>query len=1310
MENDLHFISLTEDIKDDIDERKNRSSNRLQAICGKFLGYLIDTETYRPILAILLLVLNIISYKEDPTSYSWTKFKNPAIGYTYNHLFTKYSETYDVSGKWLVFKLFLLTLYPLTVAIAVEFFFRRLVLWRLLRCSGFKRDKGAMIVFILSLSLGLYTGAVLYNTAVHNAEYLGDAGTLGRALHDYYYAKDDWIGDLDTLDNATLPSGCTFEKEAIRNAVGTMKELITISNENPKNVRFDLIYCGFRYADLRFGNTSSDTFFDAINELDPAYNDDMYRSHDFTDRELDAINCIRQLFTSLGIKMEPDDPKHEKGGYCYYLWTNVLNIDVENVIETNAILKNNDETKIESLLLDDDIYWLTEGLFNRLSSLVTFICCSWTLFAVVDEHLQKRGWTRYRSRRASNAKHEYPLSRNVCDWFNMRVQFFWFYFFGVFLLSILHVAASVNYHSFGHRCQELSYDDFDTNVTFNSIFVNLYEGNQVPQTFFHDERSTSAYFNVSFLGYDAISFETEYYQNTSFNFSEYSKQINDTDTDGAAKYFCQNFWNDKHVYGFSKNSRIVLSVIILSLDLILELFVSDFPAFQNDVKVYNKSLNLKQLVFSQRSVSDKKDEEMLQWYSSICSFLREKSIVYANRRNIFMRTLLACIPSYCNASARKEVVYTDYFLPFIPGLTTTDVEVPSLGDLCKCVKEKKESKYESNLRGKPASKWVDILCCRPSYSYDDYKGKNPNYQDSDISFGTSSESDDSGYNTIGDDDDTIMSKIDDKMRLMCCFCCYESCARKRKGKSDRKKTAITAKWLMYGALTIATLLNMLSLVQQCSFEPVYFDQIETMDGSLHQLNNLTPNDTTAQDKANLCMVCPKSIRKKSNPLNDKIETWYPMFETVEWVDLNTISDFGDITKSYTENKMDYTGSCFLSFGENLWFSETNICDSWNKDSDISPSFDGYREFDLGNETCIMKKKIKWKCGCSGYHQHESESAVSYDDVIVKERNEDGEFFRLNPAFTQRDCNFDRARGASAFWRGDNYTQERERSRRWYFDKSSPKHQKHDSMKSTYCLKMDVLEWLEVLCVEKTANSPPTTTTTFTKERLDTVYDIAQLEQVSKDILYNYDFDCIACASKTMKHPSYLEAFENAPTFNYAETSWGLESSNVFKNRYFWVGDISDRGDWYERYFYPKNLKYYKNNTDINAFGIRKSSISCKITTCPIGSYNTYNNEKNVENALYLTIFPLFIAIYMLWIACWNHLVELGFKFLYNLFPNTKMCQKIMLDGDFYDQNDLDIFETFKKRHENDLLLKKKIAMHKIVIRLGLCMSCKCRRR
>lgn len=1386
MASDFDFVDLEEEVKEDDDfappavrgalvevdaPKMMREQKERWRSCKRVLGCVVDAETYRPILATLLLILNVISYKEDPTSYSWTRFKNPIAGYVYNHVFTKYAESYAIGGRWLAFKIVMLTVYPLTIAIIVEFFFRRLILWRLLRCSGFKRDKGGMVVFLISILFGLYTGALLFNAAVMNVEYLGDLNSASRAIRDYYtdIGVDDYY-DAEALEwslNASyvlsrVPRECKFNESAINRTIDIMNEMIRISRDDPKNVRFDLIYCGLR-SDARFGNaSSSDAFFEAVDRLDAGYNKDLDRLRENTKVSVEDADCLRRLLMILGVRIETNDLKFETNGYCYYLWTNVLSID-DGDVYVNASKTGNDivndtenDAFVDALLLNKDIVWLSEGLFNRISSLATFLCDAWTLFAIVDEFLQKRGKTRYLARRATDSKRGVGTRREICDWFNVRVQLFWVYLCIVMVLSVAHVSASVNYHAYGHRCQDLSYDDFDTNVSFNTMFVNYYDGRTEPANAY-DERYVSKHFNVSHVGYDAMAFYTTYLY---VNETNDTIPLTTTNASDDASNRCQNFWNDKHIFGFSKSGRILLSVVILLLDLVLVLFVSDFPTFQNDAKIYNKALYLQPTELPYQKNISASEQLLRQRYATTIDFLKQKSRTYADTRNILCRIPdICCVRDEClgenttccgcpGGEDDEAEEYKAYFAPFIPGLTTTDVYFPSLGDVftwcCGCCRkstspvavngEEDEKVVHFDVRKTKCCFNVvsDVLCCRPSYTarrsdHIERLRRRRRSSDFDDLFGESLEEDDSentssandNNNEYDDDDDgnrctVVKNTVDDKMRLLCCFCCYESCAKRKKTRSGTKKTAITAKWLIYGALLIATTLNTIALIQQCVFEPVAFDQIETTDGAIHQLKNEAVEEGNStngnlSNTTNLCMVCPKSIRKKSDPLDADVETWYPMFETVEWLDLKAVSDFGDITKAYTESKMDFVGSCFIAFGENLWISETNLCDSWNEESDMAPEFKRYQTFEVGDDVCVMKKKIKWKCGCSGYHEHEKKTSkqrdVSYQNGTMAV-DDDGESVLLKPAFAQRDCNFDTTRGINAFWNGKNALEEGGgplKDKRWYFD-ISPKKEKDTCIRPTYCLKMDVLEWLEVVCDQKPINGGSANDTRFA-EKLNAKYDIAQLEPVRNYLFYNYDFDCLSCASKSMKHPSYLEQFENAPTFNYAENAWGLESSNVFKQRYFWVGDISNHGDWYENYFYPKNLEYYRNGTGVNAFGIRKSSVSCKITTCPIGSYNTYNDERNVETALYTTIVPAIVAGYMLWIAIFNHCTEIGFKGLYRMFPETNGCA-----GEYDDDNDdLDRFNTFKQRYEeNPTKTKKMLVFYKIVIRLGLCMSCKWR--
>lgn len=1285
-----------------------------------FIG-LLNMDSYRPILALTLLLLNIMLYKEDPTSYSSTAFKNTPIGYIYNHLFTNYVAAYNAGTIWFGLKLITVILYPIILSLLVEFIIRRFIFGRLLKCSGLKRDKGALLFFIFSILIGLYTGAIIFNTLVKNNEYVNDVKAI-QLLFDHFNTDNIDYDELNrsrfdmlnyTHISSNLPDKCIYNQKTLESSIETLNKLANISKTNPKGLRYDILYCGFN----PYEKSSLFDFYKSVDEIDTMYNrdDSEYLSQKSNDYQSQESDCLQHFLVLSGIVISPTDLKFTQNGYCHYVWSTILNISDADIIKGgNNSKSEKDDTiapfDLTTLFLRDDIPWMTEGLFNRLSSLLTFICDAWTLFAIFDEWLQKRSRTRYLSSRASG--------NHICTWYNVRIQFFWLYMVIVTLLSIVHVSASVSYHSYNHRCDSLESLDFDNPIQFDSIFINTYSGLNFSSEHIYDDETFRRFFNVSPVGYDSIVFKSVYnYTNP-----------NETSATNLSNSSCQNLWNDRNILGLSKSGRITLSVAILLIDLILVLFVSEFPTFQNRVKIRKKLNNLcpnnnidevsshVDSLFEQNNTTRKYIDNLI--------FLHDKSIIYLDNRNFLRRILdVWCFRNvyYEHSDNHKSDIQT-----YIPGTTSVDIFITSSDTNCyPCQKSTGtllDTSPKSDAKPTPrcGDKLCGSLCCNPYYG-PELESVSPDEDSFDYFTEASDE-----YHPRDNSYFSVFCKgLSTFVRLLCCFCCYESCAKdieknpRSSGFRSPRKSSITAKWLIYGALLFATSLNIIGLIQQCTFEPVSFDQIETIDGSIHQLKKEILSGDDISNSTNLCLVCPEGIRKKSDPLDPKIETWYPMFKTVEWINIDTILKYGDITRSFTNSKTDTLGPCVDSFGDDAWSSEDSICNSWNMKDVNFPEFDKYETFPIGETLCHIKKRIKWKCGCSGYHEHESTRDINtfmsyykkdeeYNNNNNTSRNPANDLTSifLEPTFAQRDCNFDTSLGSESFWAGESVSSGGEsiKNQRWYFDMSANNNIQKNL--KTYCLTMDVLEWLEIICDHGNGEFDNISHT----KTLNNNINIAQIEQVDPSILYNTGFDCWSCASKDIKQPSYLNTSNDYTTFNYAETAWGLESSNSFDNRYFWVGDISNNEDPYEKYFYPKDLEYTGEDNITSAIGIRKSSLSCKITTCPMGSYNTYNNETTITTSLYLTLIPAIVGGYMIWIMFWNYCTEMGFKKLYKVYYDD---EKLINNGNIIDskgsissQIKMD-YHLFKEKTSNDKYLFKKMALYRILIRLGLFMVFKC---
>lgn len=1094
---------------------------------------------------------------------------------------------------------------------------------------------------------------------------------------------------------------------------------------------------------------------------------------------------------------EYNDHRFDFGGYCEYVWRVVV---LKSSDAYDALRVNVNHTRVAFALkarrLRSSPYVpnVTEGLLNRLSGLCTDACDMLTFFIVLDEYLQKRERREKRrraiSRNASNGLGGGGCADRCphCSWTYSRVFLFWFLLIVECGYLVFYATASFDYAIYNHRCSQLNANDFDNkNIAFNSFYVNTIDSANTNVAFFRNASASNANDNNAtgssnaneptfrWLTYDATFHRYTMY--SSYDDDDDDATVVDTDKKNDSdvkKLECSSLWNDRMMIGMTKKHRILLAVMILMIDLILVLFSTDFPAFDGHDKVYNLKRKTEALMSQSFDESYKKDERYVFFTTATDRYLSDRSL-FSTIYHIFVRKMICykCVDdkTLTHFKSRDESSFKEYIADkrqkyMIPGFVTVDLE--STDSCVKCC---------TNDDVAPQDDFDDIV---QIITDDD--------DDAMVNFDESSEEYSNAVVYKYDEKSGVFASRCDAIWLRikkwstnaacgcCCFCCYESVKNRRKScysktcrkksrfpyvelkihpyyekkerakrtlekrrKRDRKnKPIITARWMMFAALFLATFFNITSLLQQCAFEPASFAQIETTDGSIHQLKPKNTAETHSPNpQLNLCTVCPKTITVDNDPYDKRtaydvvLSTyWRPIYETVEWTTVETVETLGDFKRVViaAPNKAEEyrKKKCSDAFDDTLWDERGAYCSNWPERDALYDTIDsGYFVFgeklvafdDAQQRTgryCKFEKKIRYQCESRGSYERERVDLYRkkpFPYATYYDRSTNG---RLNATFVsdmgsnrsyvvdktmfKKDCNFYSDSKTPAYWDTvSNYNETTNvcelnytKSDPWFFyDERANDDENRDKFeKSSYCISMSVLEWVEYNChdddrKEYLEHHEAQQQRGSSDDDVEHDYDVYELRSFDESVIMEYHEKCWKSALSSAEMPSYLSnGVDKQQRRSRPQKKWGFEYDGKGYNygrKIFWLDRVSNDTDKKNR------LKFDKSSTML----ISETTVGCKITTCPT---KTRNDQTNNESSEYLDIvvmtvwLPACVIAYMIWSFTANVYAVKCLRYYKN---------HMIDDMAFYDNEDTD--EKLKKRNIN-----------RIKCLLSCCLICHCK--
>lgn len=1335
-----------------------------------FWNYLFELDSYRPVLALVLWIANKISYQEDPTSYSTSYIDSEYGGRIYNHIFKNNRALYDeMGGRWLFYKWITVLFVLLATSLFFEYAVRRLLLKRIMGCWGFKRDKGSFFIFFFALITSLYLSVVVFDRSLAFA--LNEKTTVGDAVL-YDGANYKYENETNVF---RLTPWCTMDAERYKNLLFVYQQKLRDYDKGKSNYEYlPETYCFFGksndtfsknvYSDEHFQNLYKKHASDARSEYDTKKN-----KTDDEDVTFIKNRCFRRLIASTSFEIYDDmfdtifeDRRFDSGGYCEYVWRIVVfeRFDVYDLLNVNMRHENvvyalkTEKFKSSTIVRD-----FNEGLLNRISGLFTDACDMLTFFIVLDEYLQKREQRKRRARLIDNNSGEGEKCPQ-CSWRYVRLWIFWVLLALELCYLMFYASMSFDYAVQDHRCSQLNRFDFDNkNITFNSFYFNTYDDRNVAD-FYKKNKFNGSHGDTAALFDDDGDLKTEKYFTTFHKVTMVTDPHEDGYENDDGIPSCSSIWNDRFLMGMTKQHRITLSVIILMLDLVLVLFSTDFPSFD----AYEKILRMKSSAKNKKEktiVGVSKDFDEVKDHFS---FFDRATDRYLSNRSLF---------------------YTIYYVLFKKGMCFKCLK-KSDRDYFLRLEDNYQHRYASEkqrvyfIPGFQSTQLDDISdCCKKNVPNRNVGLRNDGFGEK--KYDDEEEYDDNVFDDSEEDEEFENSeKRREKCFLNCkkwfckcffgcfCFCCYESLkysrnafhttfftfkktfpyvvrkphpvyerkinSNRRKNKRDRNeiknKPIITARWIMFMTLFAATFFNIASLIQQCSFQPSDFNQIETIDGSIHLLNP-AQSRTDFNQNVNLCMVCPKKITIDNDPYNQRSiydaffkKSWRTIYETTEWTTLSSVRDFGDVTRSFVSNKNEKSRKlskkmCKDVYGEGFWDDVGAHCSVWSVKQESENVFaietEAFEKLDLFSsknddiekKQCRLKKKIKFKCDVYGryerelnlktpfpYYRRTFKSNDTHGPLTVTVDRDDNKttdaLYDIKDLSYQKDCNVYSYSNAPTYWddsRYDDvtnvYDSEYDKKGDWFYHHDRTQETEEDA--ESYCLSMSVLEWSEFNC--ESANDKEYLEDRYkgTDDDMEHVYDVFELKYLDESIVLDYNERCwVAAYSEIVPKPRYVS---NVSHHHHRKdvTMWGFEYEGTeynYGHKKIWIGDAVKR----ELYNNNNNNNETKKIGKTTIFLPSKTTVGCKITTCPT---RTRNDQTDMASSDYLNIvlhtiwLPVCVVVYMIW------------SFALNVYV-VKMLKN------YKDIMFLDAEQNAEERRAN----KKKMKRLKCMV--SCCLMCHCK--
>jgi hypothetical protein len=1154
-------------------------------------------------------------------------------------------------------------------------------------CWGFKRDKGSFFVFFFALVTAMYLSVLVFDTSLNMM--IEKKSNIRTHLNDTSFHRYE-----NETDVVRLTPWCTTTRDAYARMLFFYDKKLVDYDKGKSNYEYlPETYCFFgRTNDTFSKDVYSDEHFQKLYKKH-AQEDSEYNIEKKDDDDTSFIKnrCFIRLIAHMSFERYDtmfdtilEDRRFESGGYCEYVWRIAIFDDKDVYDFLNVSMQHKDVVfalNMEKFKSSPIVHEFNEGLLNRISGLFTDACDMLTFFIVLDEYLQKRERRKKSARRHQSGEFE---KCPQCSWRYVRLWLFWVLLAFELCYLMFYAGMSVDYVVYEHRCSQLNRFDFDNkNITFNSFYVNTYDNRNVA-TFYNAN-------NASFF-YDIAAYEYFKYTTTFHKFTMDSERYDDGYANDNKEPSCSSIWNDRFLMGMTKQHRITLSVFILMMDLVLVLFSTDFPSFDGHEKMSKmQSLARRQkqkitmIANDSRTRSIEKDDDDDD--DDHFLFFESATDRYLSNRNLFSTLYYIIFKKWMCYKCLKNTD-RDYFINiediyqkqyasekqhvyFIPGFQSTQLE--NIFDCCKkkdvvgpnhTYEEDEDTEYEEDLFEASISedhmenqrcercilkfkKWTCKTCfgCFCFCCYDSFKYSRKSCYTNVISFKTA-------YPYIVKKTHPMYElKINSRHR------------KKKEYKNEYKnKPIITARWIMFITLFVATFFNITSLIQQCSFQPNDFNQIETTDGSIHLLKpNIQPD--MLKENVNLCMVCPKKITIDNDPYDQRSvydaffkKSWRTIYETVEWTTLSSVRAFGDVKRSFVSNMNEKSRKlskkmCNDMYGEAFWDAHEAHCSVWpvKQDSETvftidSKTFEKLTVFsNVATKQCRLKKKIKFKCDVYGHYEREKplNTPFPYYPIVYSNHTDASQIFtvsleynqttdtryRIEPPSFQKDCNVYSYTNTPNYWDDSKYDarsvydSEYEKTGDWFFY-----HDKNEKDQDSYCLSMSVLEWSEFNCENADNKEYLEDRYKNTDEDVEHVYDVYELKHLNESIVLDFNEKCwIALHAEKIAKPSYIS---NVSHDRKDTTLWGFEYEGTdynYGHKKIWIGDT-------------KKITTTTTRQRSTLFLPSKTTIGCKMTTCPT---RTRNDQTDMVSSEYLNIvlhtvwLPICVVVYMIWSFTFN---------------------------------------------------------------------------